>query len=297
MKLLYALFLLTILYRIQELDAKYIVEHLCYGPGPKILSHFGSTASLTSMGAENVDCQILVLPNPGNSLILSIRSYDLDADEMLTIEDSDYHKVGIVGSREFSDEKKSIVSGGSFKIRYTAARKHTEKLNFRFLFTQVHDKPCGSNEFECSNRKCIASSLVCDHHNNCGDLSDEEDCYLRKEPSTTSANSSSGIILSVVIGVSILIIAVVVGLAFVIRNLVRNMKEQEPLPHVVPDIPVLTPTAPPAGYFTRLRNSLRSGTRQEEEVQPPIELHQVPSMYPSTADVSGIDNAQFKVDE
>ena len=35
---------------------------------------------------------------------------------------------------------------------------------------------CASNEFECSNGKCIRASWKCDGDNDCGDSSDETNC-------------------------------------------------------------------------------------------------------------------------
>lgn len=37
-------------------------------------------------------------------------------------------------------------------------------------------------EYQCSNQRCIASYLACDHHNNCGDHSDEDTNCLAKVP-------------------------------------------------------------------------------------------------------------------
>lgn len=56
------------------------------------------------------------------------------------------------------------------------------------------------DEFTCKNKHCIWSGLTCDSHNNCGDLSDEEDCG-----SKSGGNSMVLIILGVLILVLLLI--------------------------------------------------------------------------------------------
>ena len=37
-------------------------------------------------------------------------------------------------------------------------------------------KRCFHQHFNCDNQKCISMNLTCDHHDNCGDKSDEEYC-------------------------------------------------------------------------------------------------------------------------
>lgn len=36
--------------------------------------------------------------------------------------------------------------------------------------------PCTPNEFKCTNGHCVALPYVCDHNDNCGDLTDELGC-------------------------------------------------------------------------------------------------------------------------
>ncbi|XP_030759399.1 putative vitellogenin receptor [Sitophilus oryzae] len=44
---------------------------------------------------------------------------------------------------------------------------------------------CSSQEYQCTNSKCVPTSVRCDSNNDCGDFSDEKDCemFLCKEPS------------------------------------------------------------------------------------------------------------------
>ena len=44
-------------------------------------------------------------------------------------------------------------------------------------FSIGYDYDCYYNDFDCDNGDCVPSSYECDGDNDCGDNSDEEDCY------------------------------------------------------------------------------------------------------------------------
>lgn len=48
-----------------------------------------------------------------------------------------------------------------------------------------------TREYHCNNGRCIAHYLTCDHHNNCGDHSDEALNCLSNVPSTTSTTTTT----------------------------------------------------------------------------------------------------------
>ena len=53
-------------------------------------------------------------------------------------------------------------------------------------FYDYYDGACG-DEFACPSGKCIEQSWVCDQHDDCGDLADEENC-TSKYTCNTRAN-------------------------------------------------------------------------------------------------------------
>ena len=52
-------------------------------------------------------------------------------------------------------------------------RKVKLLINLSFLLAM---RECDSSEFQCSNRQCVHSTYQCDGDNDCGDMSDEQQC-------------------------------------------------------------------------------------------------------------------------
>lgn len=61
--------------------------------------------------------------------------------------------------------------------------------NFFFLLQPEHS--CLPNQYRCSNGRCISSIWKCDSDNDCGDMSDEQECRTCSAPSLASRCQNS----------------------------------------------------------------------------------------------------------
>ncbi|GFR14938.1 uncharacterized protein TNCT_722801, partial [Trichonephila clavata] len=126
------------------------------------------------------ECEIILMPPKNSSVVLSIYRYDINSDDLLTIEDSDRYMISLIGWGVFRDERKSIISDGKMTIRYKRVNSSNayHRQGFQFTYTTVTNAPCYDNEFKCNNGKCVLKEYVCDGHNHCGDHSDQKKCAL-----------------------------------------------------------------------------------------------------------------------
>lgn len=281
----------------------------------------GILMSGSDIYVPSFDHQVTLIPETFTSVVLSIYSYDLGPDYQLTVEDSDHHKIAIMGTRLFRDEKKSIFSDGKMIIRFRTVGSedprhwyNIPKNSFQFTFTSVTDKPCSSEEFACKNGKCILTEYLCDGHNHCGDNSDQKNCAPRRLDRIVSYKSSGAETLwitTISVCAVVLLVIIVVFIGVVVRH--SKLKKAAsaaqgsanagsggnvPLQSVsssvahgqapATEIQASAPPPevdPPQTVYSRIRNSFRR-TKDTVANETPVpnektETYQVPSMYPS----------------
>ncbi|XP_054715085.1 uncharacterized protein LOC129224626 [Uloborus diversus] len=271
--------------------------------------------------ASSSDCRITLSPRYRHSVVLSIYRYDLSPEDQLIIEDADHHKIGLIGWAQFPSEKKAVISEGYIAIHFKINNTNVPDLKrgFQFTFTEVHDIPCASNEFQCKNNKCIPNRLLCNGHNHCGDNSDNENCvpkgrFEEQPPVTHDTYLSKVMIISIGVAAAILLIIVVVFVVVLARNrqkrpvaadntdasnntntnnnlqsvsaTVPSSTDHTLSNNVQPEVNVGSPQfQSPNSFFNHVRRSLR-GLRAPKKENMPLEerkpeTYQVPSMYPN----------------
>jgi len=172
---------------------------------------------------EDFSCDVTLMASSRGTVVLSIYRYEIGSKDHLIIEDSDRHKIGILGWGLFKDETKTIVSKGSITIRYKRSNEtsYNPKTGFQFTFTQLSDPPCRTDEYQCKNNKqCIPKSLACDGHNHCGDNSDQIKCvpgvYDYKDDNKDNYTTRHTSTLAGTWIITIIIVAAVLGVVIIV---------------------------------------------------------------------------------
>ncbi|GIX98282.1 uncharacterized protein CDAR_17001 [Caerostris darwini] len=302
------------------------LEDVCYFQKSTLMDlRFDPTGILMSLpqpqSHDSFECEVVLLPPKGSSVVLSIYRYDLGPNDLLTIEDSDRYTIGLQGWGSFKNEKKSVISEGKITIRYKRENDSNNiRQGFQFTYTAAKNAPCYENEFLCKNSLCVLKEYVCDGHSHCGDGSDQKNCVPKDKLSNTnqeenfreSHRSLNVIWLSLTVTLGVILIVVVAAFIAVMIRKSKNSKPQQPPPapdasnsegggnvpletvsSTVPPATDLAPSAPPApedhggfSFYNRVRRSLRGAKNTKKEDEQPqqherSEVYQVPSMYPS----------------
>ncbi|XP_035207122.1 uncharacterized protein LOC118181983 isoform X1 [Stegodyphus dumicola] len=267
----------------------------------------------------NFRCRITLFPKKSSSVVLSIYKYNLGPGDNLTIEDSDHHKIALLGKADFRNEKKSITSEGQIIIDFQTSEHNSE---FQFTYTQVNDYPCMDNEFQCDNKKCILKEYACDGHNHCGDNSDQKKCVpkgkheIHVPDKTLVERKSSVLVWLIAIGVCsvLLLIVIIVFIVVLVRNRRKNAAASaaaspnnasvntnlQPVSSNVPVQPqqlsannlqraAITPQESSSkqrpSVFSQIRRSLKRQKNENPDAFAQAddrrETYQVPSMYPN----------------
>ncbi|XP_035207123.1 uncharacterized protein LOC118181983 isoform X2 [Stegodyphus dumicola] len=251
----------------------------------------------------NFRCRITLFPKKSSSVVLSIYKYNLGPGDNLTIEDSDHHKIALLGKADFRNEKKSITSEGQIIIDFQTSEHNSE---FQFTYTQVN-VPKGKHEIHVPDKTLVE-------------------------------RKSSVLVWLIAIGVCsvLLLIVIIVFIVVLVRNRRKNAAASaaaspnnasvntnlQPVSSNVPVQPqqlsannlqraAITPQESSSkqrpSVFSQIRRSLKRQKNENPDAFAQAddrrETYQVPSMYPnldqipSAPELSGVVNPDFKIEE
>lgn len=187
------LVLLSLIYNVSSYYDIFYMEDYCK-PGHTLPAYdisVGSSGSNSSgilratqslFYSSGLNCSVNLQVPPIRGVVVSLRYMELRRN----FQCQDYLQL-ISGTSTFIEcgpRHDDISESRSFRFfNNVTIRFHTSSSllglasGFQLTFTSVKDSTkdgtCNDTEFQCNNRLCIWGGLTCDHHNNCGDKSDE----------------------------------------------------------------------------------------------------------------------------
>ncbi|GIZ04342.1 CUB domain-containing protein, partial [Caerostris extrusa] len=164
----------------------------------------------------NLHCMVTLRPPPSYGVVVSIRFIDLQpyfrdsaaCQNYLEISSvRGFKTVRLCGYSDDAYEFQSYMHWGKTNVVFhTTNSSHIQNAKFQLTFTALRKgyNWCFKEEKRCLNGHCIWKDLICDGHNNCGDLSDELDGDVAN-CTAVSSGESLAVILITIIGALVLL--------------------------------------------------------------------------------------------
>ncbi|GBL93776.1 hypothetical protein AVEN_166808-1 [Araneus ventricosus] len=164
----------------------------------------------------NLHCEVTLSPPPSYGVVVSIRTINLlpraespsSCQNYLEISSvRGFKNTRLCGFSNDPYEFQSYIYWGKTDIVFHTSDTGDNSLAaFQLTFTVVRRgyNWCFKEEKRCRNGHCIWRGLICDGHNNCGDLSDELDSFIA-QCSALSSGESLAVILVTIVGALVLL--------------------------------------------------------------------------------------------